>query len=116
MGLLPRRQIGPWPRRFKRQSLAGRRCSTGGAQPPFGPPPHQILEQGHDQTPLNTWRLQAVREGVLVSLMATLLTSAVLAAPEAFRQSPATTFRQLSTPSLATQQTGSPGGLLLDCP
>ena len=116
MGLLPRRQIGPWPRRSKRQILAGRRCLTGGPQPPFGPPPHQILEHGHDQTPLNTWRLQAVREGVLVSLIATLLTSAVLAAPEAFRQSPATTFRQLSTPSLATQQTGSPGGLLLDCP
>ncbi len=61
------------------------------------------------------WRRRALREGVVVSLLTSLLTSAVLAAPEAFQQAPAVTWRQLLTPAVVADQPAE-GGTLLDCP
>lgn len=61
------------------------------------------------------WLTKALREGLVATLLTTLLTSAVLAAPEVFRQSPSTTWRQWNTPALATGQLPHPG-LMLDCP
>jgi hypothetical protein len=62
-----------------------------------------------------SWQLQAWREGVLVTLLTTLVTAAVLAAPDAFSQSPTLTWRQLIAPALATGQWPGPGSLV-DCP
>lgn len=56
-----------------------------------------------------------MREGLVATLLTTLLTSAVLAAPEVFRQSPATSWRQVITPTLANGQLPNPG-LMGDCP
>ncbi|MFM9088523.1 MAG: hypothetical protein ACKOPT_10340 [Cyanobium sp.] len=52
---------------------------------------------------------------MLVTLLTTLLTAAVLAAPDAFSQSPTFTWRQLIAPALATGQWPGPGSLV-DCP
>ncbi len=108
---LPRRPralaLGLRPRRFR--SFAGA---------PLPPPCETELgfgfhgEGGQDSHP---WLKQALREGLVVTLLTTLLTSAVLAAPQVFRQSPATTWHQWILPTLATGQLPNPG-LLLDCP
>jgi hypothetical protein len=52
---------------------------------------------------------------VVVTLLTSLLTSAVLASPELFRQSPAVSWSQRTTPGLAVGERPA-GGLLLDCP
>jgi hypothetical protein len=71
------------------------------------------LEKG--ARPVPGWPGRAVGEGLLAALVTTLLTSSVLAAPEAFRQSPLVTWRQLTTPALAAGEL--PGhSVLLDCP
>ncbi|MFM1799067.1 MAG: hypothetical protein RLZZ117_1345 [Cyanobacteriota bacterium] len=62
-----------------------------------------------------SWRRQALREGVLATLLTSLLTSAVWAAPEVFRQSPAVSWRQFASPALILDQPAE-GGVLLDCP
>lgn len=64
---------------------------------------------------VRNWRRGAWREVFLVTLCTSLLTSAVLAAPGTFRQSPAVSWRQFTTPALAV---GSHPlrGVLLDCP
>ncbi|MEB3334204.1 MAG: hypothetical protein VKP70_04395 [Cyanobacteriota bacterium] len=65
--------------------------------------------------PLPRWQRRALGEGLLTALVTTLLTSSVLAAPEAFRQSPQLTWRQFTTPALALGEL--PGrSVLLDCP
>ena len=51
----------------------------------------------------------------MAALLTSLLTSAVLASPDTFRQSPSDTWRQLITPVLATGQGPRPDGLA-DCP
>ena len=61
------------------------------------------------------WQRRAVREGLVATLLTSLLTSAVLASPESFRQSPSVTWRQLTTPALALGQLPD-RGVLLDCP
>jgi hypothetical protein len=61
------------------------------------------------------WRRRALREGVIVTLLTSLMTSAVLAAPEAFRQSPAVSWRQFTAPTVTLDQSAS-GAMLLDCP
>lgn len=64
---------------------------------------------------VNGWQRRAVREGLVATLLTSLLTSAVLASPESFRQSPAVTWRQFTTPALALGQLPD-RGVLLDCP
>lgn len=64
---------------------------------------------------VNGWQRRAVREGLVATLLTSLLTSAVLASPEAFRQSPTVTWRQLTTPALALGQLPD-RSVLLDCP
>jgi hypothetical protein len=72
-------------------------------------------DQGARPERANRWPVRALREGVVVTLLTSLLTSAVLAAPEVFRQSPAVSWRQVTTPALAEGPV--PGrGVLLDCP
>lgn len=63
----------------------------------------------------HSWVTRALSEGLVATLLTTLLTSAVLVAPEVFRQSPATTWRQWITPTLVTGQLPHPR-LMLDCP
>jgi hypothetical protein len=61
------------------------------------------------------WQRRALGEGVLATLVTTLLTSSVLAAPDVFRQSPGVTWRQVTTPALVAGDL--PGrNVLLDCP
>jgi hypothetical protein len=61
------------------------------------------------------WGRRALREAVVAAVFTTMLTSAVLAAPEMFRQSPAVSWRAFTTPRLAAGPL--PGGdVLLDCP
>lgn len=65
--------------------------------------------------PTRRWQRLALREGVVVTLLTSLLTSAVLASPELFRQSPAVSWRQLTTPALALGPL--PGkSVLVECP
>jgi hypothetical protein len=61
------------------------------------------------------WRRRALREAVMVTLFTSLLTSAVLAAPEMFRQSPAVSWRQVSSGSLVVGSQPN-RSVLVDCP
>lgn len=111
-----RRQHLPLTGLQRRQQRPQRPLSLlGGALPPRCRGPIAPVGAG-DGLPLRQpWTQQAVREGLWVGLLTTLLTSSVLAAPEVFRQSPATTLAQLTTPGLVNVQPSSPG-MLLDCP
>lgn len=110
------RVLLPSPR-LKRQPDTVQRAWTlvGGAMPPRCRRTKELAGSGDGLPPRASWRQQAVQEALLAGLLTTLLTSSVLAAPEVFRQSPATTLDQLTTSGLITGQPSSPG-LLLDCP
>lgn len=89
--------------------------ATRAPLPPLCRPAGALLAP-HDAGPLATsWQRRVLREGVVVSLLTTLFTSAVLAAPELFQQSPLTSLRQLTTPALTQGQHPRPW-FLLDCP
>jgi hypothetical protein len=106
----------PRPRRLGIPPLGCRPRGGSGAPPltcrTLEPPPspgQAPLERGTD------WRRWALRDGMVVALLTGFLTSAVLAAPDAFRQSPVLTWRQLASPALVMDQ--APGdGVLVDCP
>lgn len=61
------------------------------------------------------WQRRALRESLAATLLTSLLTSSVLAAPELFRQSPAVSWRQFTTPALTVDQQPV-AGVLVDCP
>lgn len=109
---LPRRSkalaLGLHPRR------AGRSLACGHLLPPCEKELGSFLS-ADGRLGSHPWLTKALREGLVATLLTTLLTSAVLAAPEVFRQSPSTTWRQWNTPALATGQLPHPG-LMLDCP
>ena len=87
---------------------------TGGGSFP-GPGAHTVSAPGRPIPGPLSWRRRALREGVMVTLLTSLLTAAVLAAPEVFRQSPAVSWRQFITPAQVLDQPAD-GGVLLDCP
>ncbi|MEB3318885.1 MAG: hypothetical protein VKO39_12195 [Cyanobacteriota bacterium] len=78
-------------------------------------PCQRTSEQGADPAVSRGWQRRALREGVLVTLLTSLLTSAVLASPELFRQSPAVSWNQRSSLGLAVGDLPARGPLL-DCP
>ena len=88
---------------------------AGGALPPPCQKKLGSCDRGDGGQDSHPWQARALREGLVATLLTTLLTSTVLAAPEVFRQSPATTWRLWITPTLATGQLPNPG-LMLDCP
>ncbi|MFM7237765.1 MAG: hypothetical protein ACKOYK_13575 [Cyanobium sp.] len=103
---LPRRSRRPAALAHPQQPEPSQALSAERIPPPTCP----------ERTPQpRSWPSQAWREGVLVTLLTTLLTAAVLAAPDAFSQSPTFTWRQLIAPALATGQWPGPGSLV-DCP
>jgi hypothetical protein len=107
----------PRPPRSLGLGLESRRSAVLGGE--ALPPPCQeaMALTGSEATAPSApgWARQALRESLLATLVTTLLTSAVWAAPEAFRQSPARTWAQMITPALAAGQ-GSAPGVLIDCP
>ncbi|MFM7641571.1 MAG: hypothetical protein ACKO45_08475 [Cyanobium sp.] len=103
------------PRRPSALQRGQRLLATRAALPPQCRPAGALLAPNDAVPPATSWHRRALREGVVVSLLTTLFTSAVLAAPELFQQSPLTSLRQLSTPALAQGQLFRPW-LLLDCP
>ncbi len=98
-----------------RATRSGRMASGSLPVPPPGSCAHAVSVTALPPRAFRGWSRRALREGVVVSLLTSLLTSAVLAAPEAFRQSPAVTWRHLITPAVALGQPAE-GGTLLDCP
>ncbi|MFN9548082.1 MAG: hypothetical protein ACK6AD_13640 [Cyanobacteriota bacterium] len=92
---------------------AGTRPGTALVLP--GHPPQGRSDDSSGAELSSGWRRRAVREGLVATLVTSLLTSAVLAAPEMFRQSPAVSWRQFTTPALALGQRPD-RGVLLDCP
>lgn len=91
------------------------RALTGVPLPPPCKAGELFSPEENSSSPPRHWRRQALREGLLATLLTTFLTSAVLASPESFRQSPATTWRQLSLPALANGQQPFLGAWT-DCP
>ncbi len=76
---------------------------------------HPLSDRGRPAPAVRGWGRRALREGVLVTLLTSLMTSAVLAAPQVFRQSPDVSWRQFTAPVALPDQTPA-GGVLLDCP
>ena len=103
------------PRRPSALQRGQRLLATRTPLPPQCRPAGALLAPNDAAAPAPSWHRRALREGVVVSLLTTLLTSAVLAAPELFQQSPLTSLRQLSTPALAQGQLFRPW-FLSDCP
>lgn len=104
---IPRAGVLGWGAQRFRAGAAGahgRPCSL--ASPPASAPGTE---------PVGRWQRQALREGVVATLLTSLLTSAVLAAPELFRQSPAASWRQFTTPAL-TLGALPVQSVLVDCP
>lgn len=91
-----------------------RASRTVGAPFP-GPVAHASSPLGLAAPAVRGWGRRALWEGLVASLLTSLLTSAVLAAPEAFRQSPVVTWRHVTTSAVALDQ-GAEGGVLVDCP
>ncbi|MBM5817073.1 MAG: hypothetical protein FJ083_11005 [Cyanobacteria bacterium K_Offshore_surface_m2_239] len=103
--------------RLSPPGVVGRRAPRvrrAAAAPVPGPWPHAASALGLPATAFRGWRRRALREGVVVSLLTSLLTSAVLAAPEVFQQSPAVSWGQFTT-STAVLDQSTKGGVLLDC-
>jgi len=103
--------------RFPRSAVRGGRAQRFrlGAPVALPLPCHGVPENGVRPEGASGWQRRALREGVVVTLLTSLLTSAVLASPELFRQSPAVSWSQRTTPGLAVGERPA-GGLLLDCP
>ncbi|MEB3259077.1 MAG: hypothetical protein VKP63_00440 [Cyanobacteriota bacterium] len=79
-----------------------------------GPWPHAASALDLPATAFRGWRRRALREGVVVSLLTSLLTSAVLAAPEVFQRSPAVSWGRFTTSPAVLDQSAK-GVVLLDC-
>jgi hypothetical protein len=104
------------PRRSKTAALGWAPHRLGRWTGPALPPPCQEMTGAKEAAgKAGRWQRRAVREALLSALYTGLLTSAVLASPEMFRQSPVATWRQLTIPALAAANLPAKG-VLLDCP